>query len=150
MIHKNEIYPNFRIIPCIDAYEHDENLLNEALNGLQSCEGCKIDDSLHVKVRMYKEMIQQAGYDIVTDSTLGDYATIWYLDDLLKSYEEHYPDRYTIKEQYSRMEVNNMLFDLSLKNVLRGYSQVIIPYSIAMDYNNESFSEHESIHVQII
>lgn len=78
MIHKNEIYPNFSIIPCIDAYEHDEDLLNEALNGLQSCEGCKIDDSLHVKVRMYKEMIQQAGYDIVTDSTLGDYATIWY------------------------------------------------------------------------
>lgn len=150
MIHKNEIYPNFSIIPCIDAYEHDEDLLNEALNGLQSCEGYKIDDSLHVKVRMYKEMIQQAGYDIVTDSTLGDYVTIWYLDDLLKSYEEHYPDRYTIKEQYSRMEVNNMLFDLSLKNVLRGYSQVIIPYSITMDYNNESFSEHESIHVQII
>lgn len=150
MIHKNEIYPTFNIMPRNDAYEHNEDLLNEALNGLQNCEGCKIDESLHVKVRMYKEMIQQAGYDIVTDSTLGDYVTIWCLNDLLKSYEEHYPDRYTIKEQYSRMEVNNMLFDLSLKNVLRGYSQVIIPYSAAMDYNDEPFGENESIHVQII
>lgn len=150
MIHKNEIYPTFNIMPRNDVYECNEDLLNEALNGLQNCEGCKIDESLYVKVRMYKEMIQQAGYDIVTDSTLGDYATIWYLNDLLKSYEEHYPDRYTIKEQYSRVEVNNMLFDLSLKNVLRGYSQVIIPYSIAMDYNDEPFGENESIHVQII
>ena len=150
MIHKNEIYPNFNIIPRNDAYEYDEDLLNEALNGLQSCEGCKIDESLYTKVRMYKEMIQQAGYDIVTNSTLGDYVTTWYLNDLLKSYEEYYPNRYIVKEQYSRIEVNDMLFDLSLKNVLRGYSQVILPYSIAIDYNNEPFSENESIHVQII
>lgn len=150
MIHKNEIYPTFNIIPRNDVYEYNKQLLNEALNGLQSCECCKIDESLNTKIRMYKEMIQQAGYIIVTDSTLGDYVTTWYLNDLLKSYEKHYPDRYTIKEQYSRTEVNNMLFDLSLKNVLRGYSQVIIPYSIAIDYNNEPFSENESIHVQII
>lgn len=150
MIHKNEKYPTFNIMPRNDAYEYDEDLLNEALNGLQSCEGCKIDESLYTKVRMYKEMIQQAGYDIITDSTLGDYVTTWYLKDLLKSYEEYYPNRYIVKEQYSRTEVNDMLFDLSLKNVLRGYSQVILPYSIAIDYNNEPFSENESIHVQII
>ncbi len=58
MIHKNEIYPTFNIIPRNDVYEHDENLLNEALNGLQSCECCKIDESLNTKIRMYKEMIQ--------------------------------------------------------------------------------------------
>lgn len=62
MIHKNEIYPTFNIMPRNDVYECNEDLLNEALNGLQNCEGCKIDESLYVKVRMYKEMIQQAGY----------------------------------------------------------------------------------------
>lgn len=34
-------------MPRNDVYEYDKNLLNEALNGLKSCEGYKIDESLY-------------------------------------------------------------------------------------------------------
>lgn len=47
MIHKNEKHSTFNIMPRNDVYEYDKNLLNEALNGLKSCEGYKIDESLY-------------------------------------------------------------------------------------------------------
>ena len=147
MIHANEICPEFLFTPREDMAQ-DEELLKQAMDGLKSLEKEAINDLNRAKVRAYKSMIEQAGYEVHTNSTIGDYVETWTLKNVLEAYKKHYPERYMDKKEYSRMDVNNMLFDLCLANVLRGHSQVALPYSIAEDYNNEPFKGW--IQVQII
>ena len=72
MIHENEICPEFLFTPREDM-EQDEELLKQAMDGLKSLEKEAINDLNRAKVRAYKSMIEQAGYEVHTNSTIGDY-----------------------------------------------------------------------------
>lgn len=149
-IEENEVSPHINIKLSDDMWGCDDRLLYDAINGLKSMEGLPITEANRARIRTYLSMIEKSGYEYDNNSTIADIRTTWYLEDVLKYYKKYYPERYDKKEEYTRMDVNNMLFDLSLKNVLRGHSSVALPYSIAEDYNNKRFSEYEGIEVQLI
>ena len=71
----------------------------------------------------------------------------WSLHDILSYYKYYYPERYEDKETYTRIDVNNILFDLKIKGVIDGYEWVALPYSIAEKHNNEQFPEWKTISV---
>ena len=71
----------------------------------------------------------------------------WSLEELLKYYKYYYPERFEDKKTYRRIDVNNMLFELELKGVIKGYECVALPYSIAEKHNNKPFPEWETIGV---
>lgn len=62
----------------------------------------------------------------------------WTITEIRFEYKQHYPERYVEKEEYTRMEVNNMLFDLVLCGVISDYTSVVCPFGL--EYNDDIFS----------
>lgn len=71
---------------------------------------------------------------------LAYYTTTWTVKTICKAHKKYSPDTHIEKDEYTRMEINNMLFDLQeLYDVIRSYSQVAVPYSACKDYNGQIF-----------
>lgn len=83
--------------------------------------------------------------------TCKDYGSTeyWSIDRLLKKYSETYPDRYESKMEYTRMEINNMLFDLELANVILGYRSPAVCADLP-HHNNQIFTGDVKVKVPII
>lgn len=74
----------------------------------------------------------------------------WGLDKILSEYEEHYPKRYNPdKKRYSNMEVNNMLFDLSIKGIIEEYDSPAINANLP-HHNNKLFDGSVRVNVPLI
>ena len=74
----------------------------------------------------------------------------WDLDKILTLYGQHYPKRYDPeKKNYSNMEVNNMLFDLSIKGIIKGYNSPAIRYNLP-SHNNKLFHGNVKVDVPLI
>lgn len=78
---------------------------------------------------------------------LAYYMTTWYLQDILKEHKKYCEDKFVEKDDYTRMEVNNMLWDLQLEDRIKAYSAVALPYDIAEYYNNKIFPDDVSVRV---
>lgn len=72
----------------------------------------------------------------------------WVLSDVLHEHEKYCNEKHEIKKQYTRIEVNNMLFDLQIIDRIRNYSCVALPYSCTEEYNNKIFPHDENIEVE--
>lgn len=83
--------------------------------------------------------------------TCKDYESIeyWSIDRLLKEYSKEYPDRYEPKNEYTRIEINNILFDLELAGVILGYHSPAICADLPY-YNNQIYTEDVEVKVPII
>ena len=73
----------------------------------------------------------------------------WSIEKLLKKYSEEYPDRYEPKNEYTRMEINNMLFDLEVVGVILGYRSPVVCADIP-SHNNKIYAGEVEIKVPII
>ena len=72
------------------------------------------------------------------DGEIAFHRVDWNIEDICAAYKKEYPERYKDKREYTRMEVNNMLFDLELANVIGGYGAVASSWDLR-DYNSEIF-----------
>lgn len=59
---------------------------------------------------------------------MGFHEDNWTIETIKKYHMKYCPDYHKDKEEYSLLEVNNMLFDLQLEDVLLEYEQVTSPY----------------------
>ena len=59
---------------------------------------------------------------------MGFHEDNWTIETIKKYHMKYCPDYHKDKEEYSLLEVNNMLFDLQVEDVLLGYEQVTSPY----------------------
>lgn len=73
----------------------------------------------------------------------------WSIDKLLKEYSETYPDRYESKNEYTRMEINNMLFELELANVILAYRSPAVCADLP-SYNTQIYADDVEVEVPII
>lgn len=62
--------------------------------------------------------------------------TSWTLKDILQYHKRYCYEEHEEKQEYTRMEVNNMLFDLELEDVIGGYCNVAEPI-VGLGYNSE-------------
>lgn len=75
----------------------------------------------------------------------------WRLSDVLNIYKKAYPDRFKKKKHYTKIDVNNMLFDLKIKGILASYESILPCYQTFIEmYGEEPFDENTLIHVQFI
>lgn len=73
----------------------------------------------------------------------------WDLNKLLTEYKKHYPLRFDEnKTEYTRIEVNNMLFDLNLKKVIGGYRSPAVCADLP-SYNDKLFDGTVTVEVPI-
>ena len=73
----------------------------------------------------------------------------WDLNKLLTEYKKHYPLRFDEnKTEYTRIEVNNMLFDLNLKKVIGSYRSPAVCADLP-SYNEELFDGTVTVEVPI-
>lgn len=69
-------------------------------------------------------------HDDIKCKVMDSYRVVaWTLHDILEAYKLEYPERYVDKEEYTRIEVNNMLFDLESADVIGDYENVVYPFS---------------------
>lgn len=69
----------------------------------------------------------------------------WMLEDVLYYYERFVPENHKPSESYSRIEVNNMLFDLKSRGIINSYTPVAEP--VFCSFNAETFPEDKVIKV---
>ena len=139
-------HPHFDIVETEGGY-HDEDMLMEALEGLKSLEGHRVDETLGVQLRYYKKMIEKAGYKCSTNTTLTDIKQTWSVEDIRDYHERYVPENFRFKDSYSRIEVNNMLFDLCSCGIIRGYSDVALPYPTML--NSEVFDDYVDVLLRV-
>lgn len=72
---------------------------------------------------------------------------LWTLNQLLSTYKNEYPDRYENKEEYTKIEINNILFDLQIAGVILGYKKITYPNSSS---NKEIFHRGVTVFIPII
>lgn len=137
----------------------DWELYNEAVEGLKKLEGKPNNSRIKAEALYYKEMMRRAGADVTSDNELFLEERTWYLADVLREYDkvmsrrddeygEHNPFDNGYKEEYTRMDVNNMLFTLHADGLLHSYSRVASPFDLP-SYNEEVFSDDEPITVRL-
>ena len=73
----------------------------------------------------------------------------WSIEKLLKEYSETYPDRYESKTEYTRMEINNILFELELAGVILGYCSPAVCADLP-SHNNQIYADDVEVRVPII
>lgn len=79
--------------------------------------------------------------DVKLNGGLAYHHDYWSIQKIVRLHKKYYHGETPEKETYTRLEVNNMLFDLCAMDIISGYEQVALPYSIAEDYNNRPYTE---------
>lgn len=86
------------------------------------------------------------------DDKFSDTQT-WTLSDLLLHYKYVYPDRFREKESYTKIDVNNMLFDLKASGVLASYDAPLLCFETFVDgsalFDAHTFFEVGFIHLPL-
>lgn len=96
------------------------------------------DVLLKMKYRNYDGL---EGFEVGC-KVVGEWAyhfAIWSVEEICDVYREYYPERFVDKDEYTRIEVNNMLFELEIRDIINGYECIALPYSFAEKHNNEVF-----------
>lgn len=107
-------------------------------------EEIELDARLNARVHEFKQYMKIEYPDyalyIKIDGDLAYYTTTWTVEDICTAHRKYCQEYHIEKEEYTRMEINNMLFDLQeLYDVIRSHSQVAMPYSACKDYNEQIF-----------
>lgn len=64
----------------------------------------------------------------------------WPVDHLLLMHQRYCPDQHEIKKTYRRMDINNMLWDLMIRNIIISYEQVAYPFETSL--NEREFNKY--------
>ena len=141
----SECYPTLQVdgIPE-EAVEEVKEFHEELINKYK---GTRDDEEFRIRLnqdinQFQKYLKEKYVFNDVSCKLTGPAAyheTIWSVDELCEIYEEYYPERYEDKEEYTRIEINNMLFDLHIIDIVERYQCVALPYSFAEKHNNEIF-----------
>ena len=134
----------------LEKYKSDLLAIREKFIGQPWCESTK-HELQYEMLRLESKIKYNEDYN-VTASLEGEAAykdTYWSLEELIGYYKKYYPERYEDKKEYTRLEVNNMLFELHLKGLVDGYMCVALPYSFAEKHNNKIFPDWETIGVTV-
>lgn len=99
---------------------------------------------INTEIHEFKEYMkyEYPDYDLTLDlkGDLAYHDAVWTIEDICKAHKLYSHETHIEKEEYTRMEVNNMLFDLKeLYDVIRSYSQVAVPCVDCRSYNDEIF-----------
>ena len=139
----NQINIDIRLpMEAIKDIKKFQKTLNAQFNCREIDEACKIELNRYVK-QFEEDMKAKYPFDknisIKVKGDLAYYETSWTLTNILEHYQKEFPERYQEKKQYTRIEVNNMLFDLQLADIIGRYGAVAVPLTDC-SYNNEIFS----------
>ena len=137
-INKNEIFfdvevPNKDIAKCLRA---DFKKIEEKYRG----KPIKTNTLIEMKTDIQHLLNKEKYKNIVVKN--NDYYTTdyWDLDKILSEYKKAYPKDFEEKNEYTNIEVNNMLFELSeFKHVIGGYNSPAVPYN--MPWHNDKIFE---------
>lgn len=138
----------------IDIDNTNDDIINSFLEEMK-----KVQDK-YIGQPMCESTILEMEYDITKIMSNPKYENIslsnnqcfnneeWDLNKLLNEYKKYYPNRYENKKEYSRIEVNNMLFDLNLKKVIGKYRSPAVCADLP-SYNNKLFDGTVTVEVPI-
>lgn len=138
-------------MPVMDKETIEE--FQEEIRKIQNKYIGQAQDSMLLHQIMYdmEKLLQNEKYNGVTVKN-NEFFTeeLWSLEKLLDEYCKEYPDRFTSKQEYTNMEVNNILFDLEIAGRIGGYRSPAVCYDMPF-HNDKIFSgEYVSVHVPII
>lgn len=71
--------------------------------------------------------------------------TEWLLKDILQYHKYYDPENHNVQKEYSRIEVNNMLFDLKALGIINSYTKVAEPFPTS--FNNQPYPKDKTIEV---
>lgn len=116
--------------------------INEKYVGIE-LDGCN-KALLNAEIHEFKEYMkyEYPDYDLTLDlkGDLAYHDAVWTIEEICKAHRLYFSDKHVEKEKYTRIEVNNMLFDLKeLSNVLNYYSPVALCTVDGSSYNDEIF-----------
>ena len=147
----NDCYPELYIegVPdeateeCMEFYEQ----IKKEFEGKPINEEFKFE--LNYKVNEFKQKLKHK-YDYYNveckiNGGMAYHDIMLSVREICELHKEYYPARFEEKENYTRLEVNNMLFDLHIADVVKGYECIALPYSFADKYNNEIFDSVVSV-----
>ena len=112
-----------------------ENYLGEEMNHINKA-------LINAEVHEFKQYMKYEYPDLTfkLEGDLAYYSTTWTVEDICTAHRKYCQEYHIEKEEYTRMEINNMLFGLQeLYDVIRSHSQVAVPYSACKDYNEQIF-----------
>lgn len=69
----------------------------------------------------------------------------WLLKDILLYHKTYISENHKVKDTYSRIEVNNMLFDLKASGIINSYNQIAEPFQTS--FNNQPYPKDKTIEV---
>lgn len=69
----------------------------------------------------------------------------WLLKDILLYHKTYISENHKVKDTYSRIEVNNMLFDLKASGIINSYNQIAEPFQTS--FNDQPYPKDETIEV---
>lgn len=75
---------------------------------------------------------------------------LWSLEKLLEIYNKEYPNRFDRKEEYTNIEVNNMLFELNIKGIIGDYHSPAVCADLPSHNNKIFIDEYIFLQVPII
>ena len=155
MMDYTEMFPTIEAMnvpeDAVGEFKDFIDKLNNKYTGMSITEYAKME--LNREVEEFKQYLNEKyrynNFDYIAGNTeeidckleggLAYHNVTWTVEDIKRVYQKYYSDRFEDKNEYTRLEVNNMLFNLSIADVIDDYECVALPYSIAEDYNNELF-----------
>lgn len=128
----NEIRIKTRVPPEIV----EDPMYQKFLEEIESFKGQLLDETTEAEINNLAkefEAYMKENYpehDDIKCKVMDSYHVVaWTLHDILEAYKQEYPERYVDKDEYTRIEVNNMLFDLEIADVIGDYENVVYPFS---------------------
>lgn len=125
----------------------DDNEFKSFMDEMESFNRQSIDEMLKFRLNYIVHGFEHYLKDNYPDSknikcrVKGDMAyfeTEWTVERLCEVHEKYCPEKHNDKPEYTRIEINNMLFDLELEDVLGGYEQVAVP--LDSTYNDNIYN----------
>lgn len=88
---------------------------------------------LKIKIKEFEQILKEKYYNNnIICRLYGDIEYIpkyMNLKEVCELYKQEFPQKYIEKDQYTRLEVNKMLFDLQMNDIIREYRLNPYPYN---------------------
>lgn len=136
----------------IEQYQKYENELRKIENDFLGMECTTLNKNrLQEEVSWLQEYITvNDPFENINVELTGPvaYNTIeWTLQDILTYHKHYIPENHHPKNTYTRMEVNNMLFDLKASGIINSYSKVAELFQTSL--NNQKYPSDKTIEVDL-
>ena len=146
MMDYSEIYPEIQIhVHNEEQAEFAEQKFKEIQDKfiyqpIDECTKAYLNTEVHRLQQEFNERYPFETPEVKLNGGLAYRHDYWSISRIVSMHKKYYDGETPEKETYTRWEVNNMLFDLCAMDIISGYEQVALPYSIAEDYNNRPYT----------